>query len=62
MANAKISGTVGGATPRALINGRLVRSGDVVESTLGITFEGFDPEKNQITFKDKSGAIVTRRF
>lgn len=54
---------INGATPvRAVINGRPVRSGEIVDSGLGIIFDGYDPEKNQLRFKDRTGATVLRRF
>lgn len=57
--NAKVSG----ATPaRAMINGKLTRLGEIVEPTLGVSWEGYDTEKNQLTFKDRSGAVVHRRY
>jgi hypothetical protein len=63
VANAKINGVFGhdeGA--RTTLNGRLVRFGDVVETGLGITFNGYDYNKRQLIFKDKAGATVTRRY
>ena len=62
VANAKIPGVFPGDPPRAMINNRLTRAGDIVDAGLGITFDGVDPDKRQIIFKDKSGAIVTRRY
>ena len=63
VANAKITGVFPTATPpRVLINGRTVRGGDVVENALAITFDSIDAEKKLILFKDKAGAIVTRRY
>lgn len=65
VANAKISGVVGPRPGRgavALINGRLARSGDVIDQGLGITFENVDVEKKQVIFKDRSGATVARRY
>lgn len=59
--NAKISGVVWGAKPSVFINGKLVRAGEIVDPTLGITFDGVDIEKRQVLFKDKSGATVARR-
>jgi hypothetical protein len=47
---------------RAVINGRLVRAGEVVDAGIGITFDGLDSERRNLVFKDKSGAIVARRF
>ncbi len=63
VANAKITGVFPTANPpRVLINGRTVRGGDVVDSALAITFDSLDPEKKLILFKDKAGAVVTRRY
>ncbi|MSU23935.1 MAG: hypothetical protein EXS32_08960 [Opitutus sp.] len=62
VANAKISGVFQGTPPRVMINGRLARAGENVDPSLGIVFDGLDPEKKQIIFKDKTGAIVMRRY
>ncbi len=62
MANAKISGIFQGATPRALINGRTVRVGQMVDEGLGAVFEGINSETKEIIFKDKTGATVSRRY
>ena len=62
VANAKISGVFQGAPPRVMINGHLARAGDLVDSALGITFDSIDPDKKLILFKDKAGAVVTRRY
>ena len=62
VANAKISGVFQGNPSRAVINGRLIRSGEVVDASLGITFEGLDSERRYLIFKDRSGATVSRRF
>ena len=51
-----------GDPPRVMLNNRLVRGGDSVDSSLGITFERLDPEKKLLIFRDKSGAVVTRRY
>lgn len=59
VANAKISGVV---TTRAIVNGRLTRAGEIVDNALGISFEGYDNDKNQLLFKDRSGALVARRY
>lgn len=59
VANAKISGV---AETRALINGRLVRIGEMVDSTLGIRFHAVDRDTKQLIFKDFNGAQVARRY
>jgi hypothetical protein len=60
VANLKISGFIGGPSAKALINGRLVHVGDVIDSSLGITFAG--EQEDQLVFKDRSGATVVRRY
>ena len=62
VADAKISGVFQGTPPRAFINGRLVRLGEVVDSSLGIRFDSIDPKTKNIVFKDSSGATVARRY
>jgi hypothetical protein len=62
VANAKIGGVFQGNPPRLLINGRTVRGGDTVDNGLAVTFDSIDSEKKLILFKDKAGAVVTRRY
>jgi hypothetical protein len=62
VANAKINGVFQGEPARVMLNGRLARAGDVVESALGIVFDSVDADRKLIVFKDKAGAIVTRRY
>ncbi len=61
VANVKITGTMQSSPARIILNGRLACAGDVVDSALGIMFDGIDSEKKQLIFKDKSGAIVTKK-
>jgi hypothetical protein len=62
VANAKVSGVFQGPPTRAMINGRLTRAGEVVDGTLGVTFNGVDSARRQLLFVDRTGATVTRRF
>ena len=68
VANARISGViggdgqVGGVAAKIILNNRPYRSGDVIDTILGITFENVDSEKKLLIFKDKTGAIVTRKY
>jgi pyruvate/2-oxoglutarate dehydrogenase complex dihydrolipoamide acyltransferase (E2) component len=62
VANVKVSGVFQGSPPRIMLNGRLVRGGEVVDGGLNITFDSIDAEKKMLLFKDKSGATVTRRY
>jgi hypothetical protein len=60
--NVRITGVVSGSSPRAIINGRLVRPGDVVDASTGIVFEGVDIEQKQLIFRDRSGSIGNRSY
>ena len=62
VANAKVSSVIGGTSPKLTINGRLIRAGEMADASLGIIFEGTDPEKKLLIFKDKTGAVVTKRY
>ena len=62
VANAKVSGVFQGPPTRAMINGRLTRAGEIVDTTLGITFNGVDSTNRQLIFQDQSGGTVSRRF
>ncbi len=62
VANANIGGVFQGSPSRALINGRIIREGQVVDDTLGISFERIDAEKKVIFFKDATGAEVSRNY
>lgn len=60
--NAKISSVIGGPSPKATINGRVIRPGEVVDGSLGIVLDGVDPDGRQLMFKDKSGVVLIRRY
>ena len=60
--NIKVNGVFQGSPARAMINGRLTRTGEVVDGNLGITFESVEADKKQLIFKDRSGATVTRKY
>ena len=62
VANAKISGVFQGSPSRAFINGRLARAGETVDANLGVMFDSVDTERRQLVFRDKAGAIVSRKY
>jgi hypothetical protein len=62
VASATIGGVYQGAPSRALINGTIVREGQIVDSALGIAFERIDPAKKVIYFKDYMGAVVSKNY
>ncbi len=59
VANVKIAGVV---ATRAIINNKLTRAGEVVDASLGITFEGYDVDTKMLNFRDRSGASVSRKY
>jgi len=62
VSNATIGGVFQGVPSRALINGTVVREGQVLDSSLGIAFERADSEKKVIYFKDYTGAEVAKNY
>jgi hypothetical protein len=62
VANASIGGVFQGTPSRALINGQIVREGQMVDDTLGVVFERIDAAKKAIFFKDASGAEVSKNY
>ena len=62
VADAHITGVFQGTPARALINGRMIRAGEVVDQALGVVFDSIDAEKKTITFKDRAGSPATRRY
>lgn len=58
----RISGVVLGESPRAIINGRLVRPGDVVDASEGIVFDGVDVERKQVVFRNRTGLFASKPY
>lgn len=56
----KFTGIVGGSSPRALIDGRAYRVGDVVDVELGVKIARIDPAKRFVEFTDSSGTSMIR--
>jgi hypothetical protein len=62
VANAVIGGVFQGRPARALINGTIVREGQIVNSALGIAFERINSPRKMIYFKDYTGAEVSKNY
>ena len=45
-----------------LLNNRLVYEGDIVNRSLGVTFESLDAVNQLLIFRDSTGAVVTRSY
>lgn len=57
----RLSGVFAGEPARAMIDGRLVRAGEVIDERLGIRFDGLEPGR-RLRFRDASGAAVVRKY
>jgi hypothetical protein len=60
--NLKINGVFQGENARAMLNGKMYRLGETVDSSLGIVFLRLEPEEKRIVFEDAKGALMTRRY
>jgi len=58
----RISGIFQGDPPRALVNGKMYRLGDVLEPNRKIELYKIDAEGKQLIFRDFTGATVLRRY
>jgi len=56
----KISGIIGGVTTRAIVNGEVLRVGDIVDRQRGISIFQIEPEKRIVVFADREGRTVSR--
>ena len=57
----RLSGVFAGEPARAMIDGRLVRAGEVIDERLGLRFDGLEPG-GRLRFRDASGATVVRKY
>jgi hypothetical protein len=60
--NMRVSGVFQGEPARALINGKMVRLGDVLEPNRKIELYKIDPDAKQLIFRDATGAIMPRHY
>jgi hypothetical protein len=51
-----------GASPRVIINGRLVRPGDTIDTTEGVVFESVDTENKCILFRNRAGFVASKPY
>jgi len=61
VANLRLSGVFEGEPSRAMIDGRLVRAGEVIDERLGLRFDGLEPGR-RLRFRDATGATVVRKY
>lgn len=58
----RISGVVEGVLVRAIVDGRMVRGGDVLDPVLQIRLVGSDADKRVLVLEDNTGAQVEVRY
>lgn len=58
----RVSGVSLGASPRALINGRMVHVGDLIDPALGVRLVAVDGAARNLVFEDNSTALVRARY
>ena len=58
----KVDGVTGGATPRAYIDGRLFKFGDIVNRPLGLRFVGVDFDEHVILFTNADNETFRKRY
>lgn len=58
----KVGGVRMGPPPRLFIEGLTYKPGDVIDQRLGIIFVGVNVSTKELVFKDRTGAVVRRRY
>jgi hypothetical protein len=62
VAGVHIGGVRIGDSPRIFIDGVTYRAGDMVKPELGIRFDSADADREVLIFKDRTGAIVEKKY
>ena len=57
-----VSGVFQGSPARALVDGRLIRAGEVIEPRLGVSFVGVDAETKHLILQDTTGAQLRIKY
>jgi hypothetical protein len=58
----RVSGVFQGSPARALVDGRIIRQGELLEPALGIRFAEVDAQAKQLVLEDTTGARVRVRY
>ena len=62
VAQLKVDGVVRGATPRAFIDGRFVKHGEIINRALGLRFVGVDPDEHMLLFTNADNVTFRKRY
>ena len=58
----KVDGVTGGPTPKAFIDGRLFKFGDIVDRQLGLRFFGVDLDEHVVLFTNADNETFRKRY
>jgi hypothetical protein len=62
LARLKIESVVTGTVTRAMIDGRLVRQGDIIDRSLGLRFSGVDADEHALLFTNAENMVFKKRY
>lgn len=62
VAQLKVDSVVGGATPRAYIDGRFVKQGEIIHRALGLRFVGVDAVEHMLLFTNADNVTFRKRY
>lgn len=62
LARLKVESVVAGEAARAMIDGRLVRQGDIIERNLGLRFSGVDADEHVLLFTTAENIVFKKRY
>ncbi len=62
VAKLKVGGVFDGAEPRAYLDGRLVKYGEIINRTLGLRFVGVDPNQHAVLFTNAENVTFRKHF
>jgi hypothetical protein len=57
-----VSGVRSGSSTMAIINGRIARPGDIMDSAEGIVFDGVDDKRKTLVFRSRNGAFLEKTY
>ncbi|HEY8933009.1 MAG TPA: hypothetical protein VIM44_06840 [Rariglobus sp.] len=58
----RVTGVITGTSPKAIINGRLVRPGDMIDATESITLDTINAEQKLLVFRSRTGATLSKPY
>lgn len=60
--NLRVNGVFQGSHPRALLNGRLMNAGEILDQSMLVRFMGVDVVHKQLLFEDGNGSQMQRHY